>query len=202
MYDYCNLNIIPLILNITHLSLKRNFIKKIENLCDELTHLDCYGNLISKIENLPNKITYLNLCDNEIRQIENIPNDIIYLNLSHNYISKIENLPNTLNYLNIYNNKSITVIENLPNNLKLFQYNIDKIKFIDNIPINWFGGKFILKNYNIIKRIQRKIKNRLILKNKSARIIQNGCENWLWKPICNDGKMSINMLLLLQKVKK
>ncbi len=30
---------------------------------------------------------------------------------------------------------------------------------------------------------------------KAARIIQNGCHNWLWKPVCKDGTLGINVRL-------
>lgn len=33
-----------------------------------------------------------------------------------------------------------------------------------------------------------------------ARIIQKGCENWLWKPICKDGKLGIHAKLLMDHV--
>ena len=36
---------------------------------------------------------------------------------------------------------------------------------------------------------------KLITKNKAARIIQNKCFNWIWKPICRDGQFGIQVKL-------
>lgn len=34
---------------------------------------------------------------------------------------------------------------------------------------------------------------------KAARVIQNGCENWLWKPQCDDGTLGINLRIGLRR---
>ena len=62
-------------------------------------------------------------------------------------------------------------------------------------------GNFKLKDYNLIKRLQRHIRFKIIYKrNKAARIIQNGCHNWLWKPICKDSSIGIVPRLMLKKL--
>lgn len=33
------------------------------------------------------------------------------------------------------------------------------------------------------------------IQNNAAKIIQKNCYNWLWKPICNDGKPGINVII-------
>jgi hypothetical protein len=38
--------------------------------------------------------------------------------------------------------------------------------------------------------------------NETARVIQKGCENWLWKPITRDGKLGINARLGLKECVK
>ena len=165
--------------------------EKLNNVNHEIIILNCDKSNIQKIENLNSNLLEL-MCDfTLIKKIENLPTKLEFFSCSFTEINKIENLPVSLLHF-YFIDTDITIIENLPKYLKTIQYSNERIKFIDSIPIDWFNGKFTLKNYNIIKRIQRKIKKTLILKNKSARIIQNGCENWLWKPICNDGKIGIN----------
>ena len=115
-------------------------------------------------------------------KLENLPNSLQKLNCGGNSITKLENLPNSLQELYCYNN-SITKLENLPNCLQDIWYDKNKITMVDNISIDWFHeGKrngFSLKFYNTIKRLQRRHRIRFRLKNKAARIIQNGCHNWL-----------------------
>lgn len=38
------------------------------------------------------------------------------------------------------------------------------------------------------------------LHDQCARVIQKGCENWLWKPVCKDGKIGIHPRILLNHV--
>jgi hypothetical protein len=38
-------------------------------------------------------------------------------------------------------------------------------------------------------------------RNKAARIIQNGCHNWLWKTECKDGAMGIVLRLSLRQLR-
>ena len=65
-------------LDISLLSLKKNFIKNINN--------------------LPESLIELNISDNKIYNINNIShlNNITYLNLSHNYITSIDYIPSTV----------------------------------------------------------------------------------------------------------
>lgn len=35
-----------------------------------------------------------------------------------------------------------------------------------------------------------------------TRIIQKGCENWLWKPVCKDGKLGIHAKLMMKHVEQ
>lgn len=38
------------------------------------------------------------------------------------------------------------------------------------------------------------------IQNNAAKIIQKNCYNWLWKPICKDGKLGINVIIGMQKI--
>lgn len=52
------------------------------------------------------------------------------------------------------------------------------------------------KDYEILVSIQIKFRKKLqIRRNKAARIIQKGCHNWLYAPICKDGTIGINCRL-------
>ena len=54
----------------------------------------------------------------------------------------------------------------------------------------------------IIQRQWKKYKkNTLLHKHNAAKIIQRGMHNWLWKPICKDGTMGINLRLGLKMIK-
>lgn len=49
------------------------------------------------------------------------------------------------------------------------------------------------KSYFILNSIQLNFKRKfLIKKHKAACIIQKGCHNWLYAPICKDGTIGIN----------
>lgn len=39
------------------------------------------------------------------------------------------------------------------------------------------------------------------IRDNAARVIQKGCYNWLWKPICKDGSISINTKLGFSNIK-
>ena len=140
------------------------------------------------------------MCDfTLINKIENLPENLEYFSCSFTQVNKIQNLPSSLLYFNFVDT-NISIIENLPLCLQTIHFTKHHIRFIDNIPFEWFDGQFTLKKYNTIKRIQIKIKKRFILKNKATRIIQYACENWIWKPICKDGKMGINCRLSIKSL--
>jgi hypothetical protein len=61
------------------------------------------------------------------------------------------------------------------------------IKFIDNVEKERIS--FTLKGYQSVRRIQKRMKRRY--KKAKAIIIQRGCHNWIWKPLCNDGTVGI-----------
>ena len=200
---YCGGNDITIIENLPNLlhtfDCVDNGITLIENLPDQLRIFDCRYNQIYVIDNLP-KTLHLFFCDgNLITKIERLPDTLHTFSCQRNLITKIERLPDTLHTFSCQGNR-LTKIENLPRYLQVFYCWNNPITYVDNIPIGWFTerGGFILKWYNIIKKLQRRMKKRFLKKNQAARIIQKNCENWLWKPICSDGKFGINVCVSLK----
>lgn len=62
------------------------------------------------------------------------------------------------------------------------------------------------QKYAVIKElsaiiIQRQWKAYREIKHNAARIIQRGMHNWLWKPVCKDGTVGINLRLGLKMIK-
>jgi hypothetical protein len=105
----------------------------------------------------------------------------------YNYICRSVNLNKKI--LNKYIDKEINWFL-LSNNSALDPFFIIEKKDLpwcwDSLSSNTFG--IAEKNY----------KNK---KEEAARIIQRNCNNWLWKPICNDGKLGINPRLSLKLFK-
>ena len=162
---------------------------------NEITILDCNNKNIGKIENLPKTLLQFFCKNNNISKIENLPSTLLKFDCGDNNISKIENLPKTLlEFSCCYNN--ISKIENLPPYLHFFFFDIGKIEFVDNIPFSYFNNKFDLLWYNKIKRFQRLIRRRHNKKVNAVKKIQRNCENWLWKPLCKDNTIGINIRLI------
>ena len=155
---------------------------------------------LTKIQNLPTNLIFINYGYNNITEIQNLPHTLQYFGCYCNKIKKIKNLPNSLQIFQC-NQNEITKIENLPSGLKEFHYKYNPIQYVDNISINWFNerGGFNLKWYNNIKYLQRRIKLRFKKKDISVRIIQKGCHNWLYKPLCNDGTIGIVPRLFMKQ---
>lgn len=70
-----------------------------------------------------------------------------------------------------------------------------QIEYIDFVHVSklnfdWWDSNKLHIQYWGIQRLQRRIRRRH-KRNKAARIIQAGCENWLYKPICRDNTMGI-----------
>ena len=86
----------------------------------------------------------------------------------------------------IYNKSKL---ENLPLGLEDIHYDSDKVKYIDDVEMSRIV--FTLNGYQAIRRLQRRMKVRYRIKNKYAQVIQNGCHNWIWKPLCKDGTIGI-----------
>ena len=155
----------------------------------------------TKIENLPDNLKEFNCSCNGITKIENLPENLQEFYCSHNGITKIENLPKNLQEFYCSRN-GITKIENLPKNLKNFNCSWEKIEYFDNIPISELNNWKNIKWYQNIKKFQRRCRASYQIRNKAASIIQKGCENWLWKPICNDGTIGIIPLLEYKKIQE
>ena len=155
-----------------------NSISKIENLPKDLKSFNCGRNSISKIEGLPEGLQTFWCGSNSISKIEGLPEDLKSFNCDYNCISKIEKLP--IGLKTFHCNNRISVIENLPLGLVNFQFNIQNVKFVDNVSVE--NISFSLKGYSAIKRIQLRMKRRYRLKVAAAKIIHKGLYNWLWKP--------------------
>lgn len=159
-----------------------NHIYRIDKLYEGLENLICSFNRINKIENLPNTLKTLDISYNRICEIDKLPEGLLMLDCRMNHIKHMKNIPKTLIYL-YCDWRVITKIDNVDKSRLNFDY--DYTKF--------------MKQYNIIRKLQRRIKINYKKKNKSARIIQKGCEDWLWKPVCNDGNMGINVRIGFRK---
>ena len=113
-----------------------------------------------------------------------------------------DNLDDSLTYFDCRATQ-VSKIENLPSSLTEFQCSWHKIKYIDNISIGQLNfsndHRNFIRQYNIIKRLQRRIKRRT-KREKAAKIIQAGCENWLYKPYCNDNTIGIVPRLAMKEL--
>ena len=133
----------------------------------------------------------LDISRTSIKQIPILPNSLKVFACGSNKITKIENLPNSLKVFYCRDNK-ITKIENLPNSLQEFGYWGNEISMVDDLELSRFnGGKFNLWVYQSFKRLQRRIRLRHKRKNAAARVIQQGCYNWLYSAKCKDGKLGL-----------
>ena len=59
-------------------------------------------------------------------------------------------------------------------------------------PWDWVGLSLNKFDYSIRKKRDKE--------DKAARIIQKGCENWLWKPLCKDGTIGIMPRIAMKKL--
>lgn len=127
----------------------------------------------------------------------------INLNMNQNFIEKYKDKlhwgPTGINH-----NKHLTE--------ELIELYIDKIDF-NNIGTNpnittYFIEKHIDKNWHwglmsslTFDNVYQKLKT-IELENKAARVIQNGCHNWLFAPICKDLTIGINPRLSIAFLEK
>ena len=115
------------------------------------------------------------------------------LDKSSQGLTRIENLPDSLQEFNCGYN-GITRIENLPDSLQQFRYYNNPIEFVDNLGINEYKSVFDyfrVKDYTNIKKCSRTITNYKKRQKEAATVITQGCHNWIWKPLCNDGTIGI-----------
>jgi len=169
------------ILNISHnFIIETNILSK--KFLPKLVELYCTDTLIT---NMPMRISsYLEIIDiRNNRYLSNIPDKMCYylynlleLNIMNTGISELQ-----LKYI-----KNATVIQH------------GTIYKIDNIDLVWFHDRHITltyKFYTIIRKMQRKLKKRFQVKLRAILIIQRGCHNWIWKPVCKDGTIGIRLRL-------
>lgn len=87
-----------------------------------------------------------------------------------------------------YNNSGVYIEYNIPYG----DYNYDMKRRSTQEQLN----KIIKIHLKKVAKLAKLAKIARI--NKAARVIQKGCENWLWKPITKDGKLGINARLGLK----
>jgi Leucine-rich repeat (LRR) protein len=148
-----------------------------------IVQLYCTHTLIS---NLPEKMSsYLEIIDvRNNNYLHDLPEKMCYclynlveLNITNTGITKLQ-----LKYINL-------------NTVMIRHSTLYKI---DNVELDWFTNKrikFTYKCYMIIKKLQRKLKNQFQIKLRAILIIQRGCHNWIWKPVCKDGTVGIRLKL-------
>jgi hypothetical protein len=68
----------------------------------------------------------------------------------------------------------------LPLGLTQFYYHGNNIEFVDNVSYSKIN--FTLAGYQVIRRIQKRMKRRYKIKNEASRIIGRATLHWLWSP--------------------
>lgn len=123
----------------------------------------------------------------------------IYKNWDWGIFGLSKYLPADIKFIEKYKNKLNFGILGLSSNrnlsLNTIGYYIDKMDFTglssnQNITSE-FIDKYIDKNWNWSLLSSLTFEDEEI--NNCARIIQKGLHNWLWKPICKDGTLGINI---------
>ena len=96
--------------------------------------------------------------------------------------------------LNEYDGVIIDIFEYyIENPSRLTQNIIDIINYIIN-ETDWVRNVDYIFISQLIDNVH------LMIENYAALIIQRGCHNWLWKPICKDGSLGINCRLSIRQL--
>jgi hypothetical protein len=168
----------------------------IGKLAASLHTLDCRHNQITHLENLPASLHTLECCWNRITRLEKLPASLHTLHCDWNHITRLEKLPASLHTLHCRQNQ-ITRLENLPATLVELFFDCETIQYVDGLDWIYFSRitKF-LSTYQLIRRYQIRWRlSRKWRRERAAKRIQKALEPWLWKPLCNDGQMGINVRL-------
>jgi Leucine-rich repeat (LRR) protein len=136
-----------------------------------------------------------------------LPDIILYeLNCSNNKLTKLPELPDTLIELYCQNNlltelpnlKNVCILEcdwhmiNYTPTFKNYKYFL----YVSRLPTTQVFEHIRRVAVVIIQRNTRYfLMKRKFTKSIAIIKIQRGCHNWLWNPICRDGKMGINLRL-------
>jgi Leucine-rich repeat (LRR) protein len=170
------------------LTIKKNCLNNIEE-------IDCSRNLLTSLSIgiFSQKLKTLECYNNLIYEIEPgcFPDTLEYLDCSNNVLNRIEKgvLPTGLKTLRILNNHGLIRLENIP--IGLVELVCNNIYYVDNLSVHRI--KFSLKGYQSIRRIQKRMKRRFKRKLEAVLLIQRKCHNWLWAPVCKDGKIGIHL---------
>lgn len=78
----------------------------------------------------------------------------------------------------------------------------DMEKFLNMKSIIREKEEIVEKKIEKVEReMEREMKREMERREKAVRVIQKGCHNWLWKPICNDKTHGINVRLSLRELR-
>jgi Leucine-rich repeat (LRR) protein len=208
--------------NLYEFDCQRTQVSKIKNLPKNLQRFYCESTRVNKIENLPENLQGFYCGITEVSKIENLPENLQGFYCNYTKVSKIENLPENLHEF-YCGGTEISKIENLPENLHEFYCNDTKVSKIENLPIglkyflfynithidllneeeyNNILGRFNIKKYNLIRRLQRYIRFKIKWKRENAaRIIQLRYLNyWYYPPKCKDGTIGLACQRMLRHV--
>jgi hypothetical protein len=58
-----------------------------------------------------------------------------------------------------------------------------------------FFGEFDVRDYTKIKKCQRVVTSWYWKRKRKAKLISNAVHDWIWKPLCRDGKFGVRLRL-------
>ncbi len=140
---------------------------------------------ISELYSKDNRPERVSICNSKLSKIIKVSSRVQYLHLEGNCIARIQGLPDGLKSLYLRGN-AFERIENLPLGLTCLVQ--DSAKYVDNVNLSSIN--FTLHGYQAIRRIQKRIKRRVLL-NKKIRMLQDACRRWVWAPLLEDGTVGI-----------
>jgi hypothetical protein len=82
--------------------------------------------------------------------------------------------------------------------LRIFKYYGNPIQFIDNVAIERyekFFGRFHVRDYTKIKKCQLVVIKWYHRRKRKSIIICNIVHDWIWKPVCGDGRFDVRLRL-------
>jgi hypothetical protein len=145
---------------------------------------------------------------NYLKNLPKLPKKLKILFCHYNDLYYLPELPESLEVLHCHGNQNLIRLEKLPFSLNsnYFDYDKDKIKFIDNLEYNFFTLKEITSNNDLLKFYYNiriiQIRFKLKYKNRKIREIRKYIDIWLDKPICKDNKAGINIRIGWKEITK
>jgi Leucine-rich repeat (LRR) protein len=154
---------------------------------------------------LPESLIRLNCDHNELTDLTVVfPKSLKYFDCSHNHITNLsDELPESLVVLNCSDNP----IMSLPNHLTVLSYLDISLTRVTSLPdtlssehlvtLEWSDERReqnSLKDIVFASGITRRLRNVFKIRQTSATIIQDACDNWIDKPVCADKKFGISLM--------